>query len=266
MHGPESGAPLFAYPWLILAGVQAAYLAAATRSGWQPNRRRGWNIWRTTSFSGGITLLAAAWSPALSSPIHHDPRFHMLQHLVVGMFAPLFLALAAPVTLLLRTLPRPAARRTAGLLRLPALRWLAHPVTALLLNAGGMYLLYYTPLFALSLENSLVHGLVQLHFLLAGSLFTWAIAGPNPAPHRAGFFTRLGVLLMATAAHALLGKLLYAYGLPHVSQHFIDPIQPAAKLMYYGGDLAELLLAIALFGERYRRRSRVRQAGLATPQ
>lgn len=60
------------------------------------------------------------------------------------------------------------------------------------------------------------------------------------------------MLLLGIAAHAYLAKLMYINLLPRVSLsnvegHGTEAIQAAAKFMYYGGDLAELLLAIALF-------------------
>ena len=41
-------------------------------------------------------------------------RVHMVQHMVLSMVAPIFLALGAPVTLALRTLPARPRRRAAG--------------------------------------------------------------------------------------------------------------------------------------------------------
>jgi putative membrane protein len=175
------------------------------------------------------------------------PRVHMLQHLLFGMFAPLGLVLAAPLTLMLRTLPVAAARQITRLLRSWPLRWLSHPLSALTLNLGGMYLLYLTPLYALSLHNPLIHLALAIHFLIAGSLFTWAICGPDPMPHRPSHALRLVTLFSSMAAHAILAKLLYAYGWPQGVSADPPQLAAAAQLMYYGGDLAELLLASALF-------------------
>ena len=60
-------------------------------------------------------------------------------------------------------------------------------------------------------------------------------------------FSRLAVLFLATATHATLGKLMYAYGWPRGTPHTLAEIEAAAQWMYYGGDLAEILLAIAFF-------------------
>ncbi len=178
-----------------------------------------------------------------------------MQHLLLGMFAPLFLVLGAPITLALKTLPVKAARSLTSLLRTKAFYLLSHPVTAFILNIGGMYLLYLTPLYVKSLGNPSVHYLVHIHFLAAGYLFTWSMIGPDPAPKRPSFLLRVAVLLTSIAFHAFLSKFMYAYLYPLHSPHSENQIREAAKLMYYWGDLSELLLAIALFTIWYRQRA-----------
>jgi len=237
---------------LLLATVLVAYWLAAAR---QRRLGRRWSLLRGLSFALRLSLLALAFTPAVSAFAHHDMRGHMLQHLLLGMFAPLPLVLAAPGTLLLRTVPARAARAGVRFLARRPVRALIHPFTALLLDMGGMYLLYLTPLYALSLDQPLPHALVHAHFLIAGYLFTWAIAGPDPAPHRPGLRLRLAVLFLGGAAHAILAKLMYAYHWPRGTPHSLEQIQAAAQWMYYGGDAAELLLAVAFFSIWFRRRA-----------
>ena len=236
---------------LLISGL--AYLRAASR---QSQRNKSWSPWRTVSFITGLLVLAVALAPPLATDAHNDPRGHMVQHLLIGMFAPLGIVLAAPVTLLLRTVPVAWGRRVASILRGPVVHVVGHPVTALVLNIGGMYLLYATPLYAATLTNPLLHALVLVHFLAAGYLFAWAIAGPDPAPGRPGLGVRLVVLIASIGLHAALGKLMYAHLWPSGTPYDPQQIQEAAVLMYYGGDLAEILLAIALFAGWYRSRQR----------
>src|SRR5690606_10037081 len=120
-------------------------------------RGRHWSAWRLAAFLAGAGVLLVAVSPPLMFHAHQDLRWHMLQHLLLGMFAPLLLVLAAPLTLLLRSLSVPTARALVRLLRSGPLRLLGHPLTALLLNVGGMYLLYLTPLYAATLNAPLLH-------------------------------------------------------------------------------------------------------------
>ena len=121
----------------------------------------------------------------------------------------------------------------------------SHPVAGLALTIGGMAALYFTPLYALTASAPLLHGAVHLHFLLAGYLFAFSIAGPDPAPHRPSVPLRLVVLGVAIAAHAILAQLIYAGVLVQIPAS-PAALRGAADLMYYGGDIAELLLALAL--------------------
>lgn len=236
-------------PFLLLAAALAAYLFAVAR---QRHSVRPWSRWRTLSFLAGMSLLAIAMLPSLVQYAHHNLQGHMIQHLLVGMLAPLGLVLAAPLTLLLRTLPVQGARAVTVMLRSKPFHWLSHPVTALMLNIGGMYLLYLTPLYAQTIKNPYLHHLVHLHFLAAGYLFAWSIAGPDPAPNRPGMRIRVVVLFISIAAHAFLSKFMYAYSWPRNTPHNLEQIQEAAQLMYYGGDFAELLLVVVLFTNWYR--------------
>ncbi len=239
----------------VLAAVTVAYLGAAGRARRDP---RGWSGWRTAAFVTGVALLAVAAAPAVAQAARHDARAHMLQHLLVGMYAPLALVLAAPTTLALRTLPPGPGRRLGRMLRSRPAHLLGHPLTALLLTAGGLYLIYLTPLYAASQSRPLLHAAVHAHYLAAGYLFAWSIAGPDPAPRRPGMPLRVTALILAAGAHATLAKLLYARAPDWPPGAGTDPaaLRDAAQLMYYGGDLAELLLAVALFATWYRRRAR----------
>lgn len=64
----------------------------------------------------------------------------------------------------------------------------------------------------------------------------------------------------AAAAHAYLAKtkLLFARApqLPPGSPHTVTEMEQAAQWMYYGDDIAEVLLATALFASWYRQRGR----------
>lgn len=247
-HANSASTFLFA-ALLVAVGLFVLYLVAVTR---QAREGRYWGRWRTASFGMGTLLLWIALSPPLADLSHHNLSAHILQHLLIAMLAPLGLVLGAPLTLAFRTLPVRVSRFITVLLHRRPLRWLIHPVMVLLSNIGGMYLLYLTPLYALTLTNPYVHAFMHLHFLVAGYLFTWTIAGSDPAPGRPGMRARLVVLFLSIAAHAILAKLLYIYLWPEGTPHNAGEIRAAAQLMYYGGDFAEILLLLALFTEWFR--------------
>lgn len=248
----ESGAVFSVLSLMLLAGGTIVYLRAA----YIERRTEGhdrWSGWRVFAFGTGAVLLGIAVSPPLVEWAHQDLRGHMVQHLLIGMLAPLALVLSAPVTLFLRRLSVPTARRVTAVLRSGLARVLTHPAAALLINVGGMYVLYGTSLYVASLHSPLLHALIHVHFWAAGYLFCWAtLAGPDPAPHPPSPGLRLGVLFVSMASHAILGKLMYWLVWPPGTPYSTEEIRAAAQLMYYGGDMAEVLLAVALFWRWYR--------------
>lgn len=243
-----NGAPGTAFALSVVPAAAVGYPVLAARAR-RKNPVAGWSSRRTACHLAGCAMLAVALLPPVASLAHHDFRGHMLQHLLIGMYAPLAFVLAAPVTLLLRTLPAARARRLARLLRSRPLRRLAHPAVALLLSVGPLGVLYFTPLYGAVLTSEPAHWLLHVHFLLAGCLFAWVIAGPDPAPHRPGVPVRLWVLGIAVAGHAVLSQLMYG-GFGVAVPAPAAQIRGGAELMYYGGDIAELLLAGALVAGR----------------
>jgi putative membrane protein len=246
MQGHDTGTSVVEMwlPALALLAATGAYLCLARRAS-RRNPVQGWSPWRPAAFLSGLALLAFALLPPLAPFAHTDFRGHMAQHMLIGMYAPLALVLAAPATLLLRTLPTARARQITAVLHSTPARVLTHPATALALSTGGLALLYFTPLFNATTQHPAEHWLLHAHFLLSGCLFAHAIAGPDPAPSRPGVRARLVYLGVAVAAHALIAQAMYG-GLFIDIHAPISQVQGGAEIMYFGGDIAELLLAAAL--------------------
>jgi putative membrane protein len=230
-----------------------AYVLLAVRA---RRRGRGWPVGRTLAWASGCLLATAAVAGPLASAAATSWTAHMAGHVLLGMLAPLLLVLGAPVTLALRALPVRAARRLTGVLRSRPLRVLTEPGVAAVLDVGGLWLLYGTPLLDLVHEHPLLDVVVHLHVLLAGYLFTAVLVGSDPLPHRRGTRHLLVVLVLALAAHDVLAKRLYA------AAGGMDPLdeQRGALVMYYGGDAVDLALAVLVCARWYRR------AGSRTPR
>lgn len=220
-----------------LAAAALLYTAAAGRSA----ARGRWPRPRLLAWYGGLAAAAAGLLGPLAG--HADFRAHVAGHLLLGMLAPVLLVLAAPVTLALRALPADRARRLSALLRSRPVRLLTFPVTAAVLDVGGLWLLYTTGLWTAAARDPAVHLLVQAHVLVAGYLFTAAVVGVDPAPDRPGPAVRAAVLVLASAAHGVLAKHLYAAPPPGVAA---ADAEAGAMLMYYGGDAVEVVLAVLL--------------------
>lgn len=249
VHGPHHPGDLGWVIFQVLAGlvlvaVAGAYAAGVCRAG----RRARWPVARTASMGLGLACLGIALVGPLAEAARHSFPAHMTGHLLAGMLGPLLVVLGAPMTVALRALPVGAARRLTRVLRSLPVRTVTHPIVAGALNAGGLWVLYTTDLFVWMHTSMLGHALVHVHMILAGWLFTAALVGPDPDPHRASMRLRSGVLIVFVAAHSILAKWVYAYPPPGVS---VEEARTGAQIMYYGGDAVDVTLIVLLFAGWY---------------
>ncbi|RHW32402.1 cytochrome c oxidase assembly protein [Lysinibacillus yapensis] len=202
-----------------------------------------WPVSRVFFWIGGVCSAALAMVGPIAEMAHSNFQAHMLAHLLLGMLAPLLLVLSAPVTLLLRTVPVKAGRTISKLLRSSYGRWVTNPLNTAILNIGGLWLLYTTDLFQMMHESLLLYLFIHLHVFIAGYLFTLSILYIDPVAHQKSFQFRAFILIMAMAGHGILSKWIYANPPAGVKE---SEAQAGGMLMYYGGDMVDLMLVIIL--------------------
>jgi putative membrane protein len=259
-------APAGASLWSWLPVVPLVLMVAAYLVGVRRLVRRGdrWPLARSVSATAGLVALGAALLPPVST--HADVfAVHVVGHLLLAMLAPLLLALSAPITLLLRTAAVPARRRILAVVHSRAARVLTWAPVVLVLEVGGMYAFYLTPLFGLAHESGWIYLLVHVHMVLAGWLFSAVVAGRDPLPRRPGLTGALGLLLIAGAAHGILAKLMYAHDLPATAGTPAQ-VQLGAQVMFSGGDLVELATAAAVMTAWYARTGRAQRREAVRPR
>jgi putative membrane protein len=172
----------------------------------------------------------------------------MVGHLLMGMLGPMLLVLSAPITLALRTLDPIRARRLVKVLASAPIRFVSHPVAAAILSLGGLWVLYSTSLFTATHDHPAVHAIVHTHILVSSYLFTAAIIGIDPNRHRVGPVYRAVVLVLFMAGHRALAKQIFAdppLGVP------VDQAHVGAMVMYYGGDILDLVIILTLAYQWY---------------
>jgi putative copper resistance protein D len=194
--------PLVAIP-LLLAAV--GWLALVRRVG-RLHPASPVPVSRTLAFLGGLTAIAVALQSGIERYDTTLFSVHMVQHLLLLFGAPPLLALAAPVTQVLRAASPDARRRfLLPLLHSTLARVLGHPVVAWLTFTIVAWASHFSPLFDLSLENEGVHTLEHVGFLAAGLLFWWPVVGADPAPRRLTYPVRALYLLLQMPPSSFLG-------------------------------------------------------------
>jgi putative membrane protein len=245
---------------LVVAAGLGVYVVAAHRL------RRDGIAW-PRSRDGCAVAAAAGLIVAVSSPLAGGEFLaHMSRHVVVGMVSPLFIVLAVPGTLALRALRGANRRSVLAVLHSRPVSWLVNPPIAALVNVGSIYVLYRTPLLAASQADPWLDGLVHVHLLVTGVLFTVAVCQLDPLRRRYSLPLRAAAMVVAAAAHGVLSKTMYATPPPNTAFDVAD-LQAGAQLMYYSGDVVEIAMAIVLAvtwytaGGRALDRARRRAAG-----
>ena len=171
-------------------------------------RRRGdrWSVGRTIAFVGvGMGTFALATMSGLATYDTTLLSVHMVQHMLLSMVVPLALALGAPVTLALRTLPARPRRWLLAVLHSRVVRVLSFPPLTLALYVVSPWALYFSGWYPASLESAWVHEAMHVHLVLVGSLFFWPLMGVDPVPGRVGYPARMLLVVLTLPFHAFLG-------------------------------------------------------------
>ena len=203
-------------PDALFLGIVVVALALYAR-GVSILKRQGdmWPASRSIFFVIGCLVIVFATSGGLGVYAYFAFSYHMVAHMVLGMIAPIFIVMSAPITLALRTLPQgrtPDERGVRGTL-ISALHsrvvsiWV-NPIVALALFDGSLFVLYLTPLFGGMMLSHTGHFVMDLHFLLAGLLFFHVIIGVDPNPKRIPYLARIVLLFAAMAIHAFFSVAL----------------------------------------------------------
>jgi len=191
----------------LLPTVALLVVAGLYGEGVRRLRSRGdsWSWGRVVAFLTGLLTLAVALLSGLEAYDGLLFGVHMVQHMLLAMVAPVFLALGAPVTLALRTLPARPRGLLLALLHARVVRVLTFPAVPWVIFIGSPFALYFTGWYPATLESPLLHDLLHLHFVLAGSLFFWPIIGVDPVPGRVPHPFRILMLFATMPFHAFLG-------------------------------------------------------------
>lgn len=212
---------------------------------------------RSVAFGLGMAAVALALLSGIDTYDTTLFSVHMVQHVLLTMVAAPLIALAAPITLLLRV-AAPGARRRwiLPVLHSRAVRVLAFPVVAWIAFAAVMWVSHFSPLFDASLEYLLIHDLEHVLFLASALLFWWPVVALDPAPWRMPHPVRAMYVFLQLPqntflAVVLLGatNVLYPHYATTGRSWGPTPLadqQTAAGIMWIVGDVIFLIAIIAI--------------------
>ena len=181
---------------LALIAVGAAY---AKRCATLARTGRGVRVWRQVSFATGLLVLIAADLPPLATLAEELVVAHMVQHLVIGDLAALFVALGVTGPVL------------QPVLALRWLRWLrvfGNPLVALPVWALNLYLWHLSALYNNVLTSEVLHLVQHAAFFSFGLAMWMPLFGPLPRPAWFGNAAMAIYVILVRLAGAVLANVL----------------------------------------------------------
>jgi len=162
---------IFAFVTLLPMVIAAALYAkrAATLAA----RGKPVPLWRQVCFATGLLLIVIALVSPLSDVADELVIAHMIEHLIIGDIASLFIVLG---------LTGPLLQPILATRPLDKLRVLAHPLVALPLWAMNFYFWHVPALYDSAWGGAPVHVLEHGTFIFFGCLMWMPIFGPLPKP------------------------------------------------------------------------------------
>ena len=218
-------------------------------------RKRGdhWPPGRTVAFLlGGLGSIAAVTVTGVEAYDTTLLSIHMIQHMVLSMVGPIFLALGAPVTLALRTLNTGPRKALLGVLQSGVVKVITHPLVAFGLFIANPFVLYFTGLYQATLEHAWLHELIHVHFIVTGCLFFWPLLGLDPLPNRWPYPARALLMVLSVPFHTVLGltimqskTLLGGDYYPNLGLTWADPFADqvvAGGVLWAGGEIVSVTM------------------------
>jgi putative copper resistance protein D len=176
----------------------------------------------------------------------------MVQHMVLSMVGPIFLALGAPVTLALRTLPGSSRKTLLAVVHSRVARVLTFPLVAFGIFVANPFVLYFTSLYRQTLEHAWLHEWIHVHFIITGCLFFWPLLGLDPLPNRWPYPGRALLMVLSVPFHTVLGltimqsrTLLAGDYYPGLHLGWVDPWDDqvtAGGILWAGGEIVSVTM------------------------
>ncbi len=267
---PASALTGWTWDWSVAIGL--AVMLGLYLWGVQRLRRRGdaWGTGRTIMWClGGGGSIAIATLSAVGTYDTVLFSAHMVQHMILTMVTPVFMAAGAPITLLLRNLGTAGRRRLVAFLHSWFGKLVMFPPLATFLMIANPYAMYFSDWYLAQLENDVAHNLTHVWLITLGCMYFWPLLGSDPVPIRPPYPLRMMLLLVTMPSHAFLGTTIMGSSHLIAEEWYVgfgrtwspSPLEDqyiAGAIMWATGDLTMVVIMGVFFYQWYT--SSVREA------
>jgi putative membrane protein len=239
---------------LVLVLLAVWYL----RADWAlAERGRRWKGARTASFLSGLVVVDIALQSSVAAYSGSYFQAHVVQHVLLMVFAPALLALGAPSTLLLQTSGRPTKQRWLHVLRSLPFKALTHPLVVWFLYFGLMLVFFLTTMLNYAMEHMAFMDFMNVLFLFGGTLFWWPMVGVDPIIHwKMSYPIRMANLLLGSALEAFLGIAILLEHNPIASMYTLASTHSGGALLWISVDVVNVVAFIPIFRQWVRSEER----------
>ena len=263
---PELTAGSFFSQWEIIGWplVLTVWSIGLYLLGVRTLRRRGdrWPVGRTVAHLGAMTTFYVSTASGYAAYDTTVLSVHMGQHMILSMVVPLALALGAPITLALRTLPGTPRGWLLAVLHSRVAKVLSFPPLTFALYVLSPWALYFTGWYDASLDSVFVHEMMHIHLVTVGALFFWPLMGIDPLPGRVDYPFRVMLVVLTLPFHAFLGVTIMGQDALIGGEHYrelargpmgswhpnlADDQNLAGGILWGAGDLVGLVFFAVLF-------------------
>lgn len=242
-------------PTILLLMVANLYITGLSR--WE-RPSHPIKLWQKICFFTGLFLLFLALQSPIDSLAEHLLSFHQIQHITLRMFGPLLILLGAPLTPMLRGLPRWALKGVVRpMVSNPGIRrlydFITNPVFTTVLFLSVLYIWQVPGTHNAALRNSAIHELMHITMLLSGFLFWWLVVDPKPHRSRLHYGLRILYLGLIVIPNTLLGAAItfadhviyqgYAEVEQPLGMSLMTDQQLGGAILWVPGDMMSLIVA-----------------------
>lgn len=242
-------------PTLLLLLAANLYLTGLSR--WE-RPSHPVRLWQKVCFFLGLFTLFIALQSPIDALAEHLFSFHQLQHIMIRMFAPLLIFLGAPLTPMLRGLPRWAL---LGVVRPLVRNSLARRAYYFITNPIFTTVVFLTVLFIwqmpaphnAALRSGALHEFMHFTMLASGFLFWWLVVDPKPHRSRLHYGLRMLYLGLIVIPNTLLGAAItfsdhvlyqaYAEVEQPIKVSLMTDQQIGGTILWVPGDMMSLVVA-----------------------
>ena len=188
----------------VVAGLELIPLTAAVVFYWHRAMTLSWAgrpvpLWRQVCFGVGLFLAAFVLFSPWGYLAEELVIAHMIEHLIIGDIASLFLVLGLTRSIMQPILALPYIGR---------LQVLANPFVAFPLWAINLFVWHIPVLYESAYGGALIHGLEHGMFLVFGCLMWMPVFGPLPTPKWFGPGWKIVYTVIVRFTAAVLGNIL----------------------------------------------------------